>query len=102
MTTFALSDKKMRLADKHGEVLGGRVLGEEIRAAVVRQVKSGENVVLDLDGVQAVSPSFADEIFGKLPLEVDDHVTFANVSRQIQAVADMARAGRAGSGSGEG
>lgn len=99
MTTFAPSDEKMRLADKHGEVLGGRVLGEEVRASVVREVESGKTVVLDLDGVQAISPSFADEIFGKLPLEVGDRVEFANMSRQLQAVADMARAGRADNGS---
>lgn len=97
MTTFARSDK-MRLAEKHGEVLGGRVLGEEIREDVVRLVQAGEAVVLDLGGVEAVSPSFADEIFGKLPQEVGERVEFVNVSRQIQAVANMARAGRAGSG----
>lgn len=97
MTTFARSDK-MRLAEKHGEVLGGRILGEEIREDVVRMVKAGEAVVIDLDGVQAVSPSFADEIFGKLPLEAGAQVEFVNVSPQIQAVADMARAGRAGNG----
>ena len=88
----------MKLADAHGHVLGGRVLGEKIRHDVVRSVHAGEVVVLDLEGVQAVSPSFADEIFGKLPLEVGERVEFTNVSRQIQAVADMARAGRAGNG----
>ena len=97
MTTFARS-KKMKLADAHGHVLGGRVLGEQIRQDVVRSVQAGEVVVLDLEGVQVVSPSFADEIFGKLPLEAGERVEFTNVSRQIQAVADMARAGRAGNG----
>lgn len=101
MTTFARSDK-MRLAEKHGEVLGGRILGEEIRAEVVRLVKAGEVVVLDLDGVEAVSPSFADEIFGKLPQEVGEQVEFVNVTPPIQAVAEMARAGRAGNGHNEG
>lgn len=97
MTTFAPSDK-MRLAEKHGEVLGGRILGEEIREEVVRLVNSGEKVVLDLEGVQAISPSFADEIFGKLPLEAGHEVEFANLSPQIKAVAEMARAGRASGG----
>jgi hypothetical protein len=92
----------MQLAKEHGEVLGGRVLGEEIRAKVARLVQAGEVVTLDLDGVLAVSPSFADEVFGKLPAEVgDEHIEFVNVSAQIQAVADMARAGRSGNGSAE-
>jgi hypothetical protein len=91
----------MELAKEHGEVLGGRVLGEEIRAAVVRMVRAGEVVTLDLKGVLAVSPSFADEVFGKLPAEVgDQQVTFVNLSPQIQEVADMARAGRSNNGAG--
>jgi len=90
----------MKLAEEHGEVLGGRVLGQEIRARVVRLVEAGEVVTLDLEGVLAVSPSFADEVFGKLPAEVGDNaVIFSNVSAQIQEVADMARAGRSGNGS---
>lgn len=94
MTTSAPCEA-MELAKEHGEVLGGRVLGEEIRAAVVGMVKAGEVVTLDLKGVLAVSPSFADEVFGKLPAEVgDQQVTFVNLSPQIQEVAEMARAGR--------
>lgn len=99
MTTSAPCEA-MKLVEEHGEVLGGRVLGQEIRAKVVRLVEAGEVVTLDLDGVLAVSPSFADEVFGKLPAEVgDDAITFSNVSAQIQEVADMARAGRSGNGS---
>lgn len=85
---------QMRLAEKHGEVLGGRILGEEIRAEVISLVEAGEDVEIDLDGVLAISPSFADEIFGKLPATVGDHIRFVNVSDNLQAVAEMARAGR--------
>jgi uncharacterized protein DUF4325 len=100
MTTSAPCEA-MQLAKEHGEVLGGRVLGEEIRAKVVRLVKAGEVVTLDLNGVFAVSPSFADEVFGKLPAEVgDEHIVFVNLSPEIQEVADMARAGRSGNGGG--
>lgn len=98
MTTSAPCEG-MQLAKEHGEVLGGRVLGEQIRAKVARMVKAGETVTLDLEGVLAVSPSFADEVFGKLPVEVGArNVEFINLSPQIQAVADMARAGRSGNG----
>lgn len=100
MTTSAPCDQ-MRLAEKHGEVLGGRVLGEEIRTEVISLVEAGEEVVIDLDGVLAISPSFADEIFGKLPAAVGDHVRFVNVGDNLQTVAEMARAGRSGNGSTE-
>jgi hypothetical protein len=99
MTTCE-SFKEMRLADRHGEVLGGRDLGKRIRLHAVRQVESGEDVVIDLDGVLTVTPSFADELFGKLPAETGGHVEFVNVSEHLQNVADMARAGRPPNGSG--
>lgn len=90
----------MRLADRHGSVLGGREVAEHIREDVERRVGAGEEVVIDLDGVLAVSPSFADELFGKLPAAVAQHVQFTNVSDHLQAVADMARAGRPENGNG--
>jgi hypothetical protein len=92
---------KMRLAEEHGNVLGGRDLAEAIRADVVRRVEAGEEVVIDLEGVLTVSPSFADELFGKLPASVGDRVHFENVSDHLQSVAEMARAGRSENGSGD-
>lgn len=94
MTTCAPS-REMRLADEYGPVLSGRLLGEAIRRDVTQLVGSGEKVVLDLDGVEAVSPSFADEIFGKLPSEVGESVEFINVGDGLQSMANIARAGRA-------
>src|SRR4029077_2366790 len=96
MTTFAHSS--MRLADEHGKVLGGRDLAKGIRHEVVRRVEAGEEVVIDLDGVIAVSPSFADELFGKMPASVASHVRFENVSDHLEDVASMARSGRPGNG----
>lgn len=92
---------KMHLAEEHGDVLGGRDLAGEIREEVVRRVEAGEEVVIDLDGVLTVSPSFADELFGKLPASVGSRVQFENVSEHLQSVAEMARAGRPDNGSGE-
>jgi hypothetical protein len=91
----------MRLAEEHGDVLGGRDLAAEIRKEVVRRVDAGEEVVIDLDGVLTVSPSFADELFGKLPASVGGRVQFENVSEHLQSVAEMARAGRPDNGSGK-
>jgi hypothetical protein len=85
----------MRLVDRFGAVLGGRSLGETIRAEVLEQLSHGENlVVLDLDGVEAVSPSFADEVFGKLQAEVGDRLQIINVGEALQPMANIARAGR--------
>jgi hypothetical protein len=86
--------KPIRLADRFGAVLGGRIVGEEIRREALGQVARGEKVVLDLDGVEAVSPSFADEIFGKLHAEAGDSVEIVNVGEALQRMAKIARAGR--------
>lgn len=93
MTTFAPSED-MRLADQHGAVLGGRDVAEAIKADLVRHVDAGEAVVVDFDGVLAISPSFADEFFAKMPEMVASHLELRNVSPHIASVADMARAGR--------
>jgi hypothetical protein len=90
----------MRLAEQHGPVLGGRDLAESIKADLVRRADAGETVVVDFEGVVAVTPSFADEFFAKLPDLVSRHVEFVNVSDHLQAVAQMARAGRPENGSG--
>lgn len=46
-------------------------------------------VVVDLAGIELVSPSFADELFAKLPpdLVADRRVRFANASEEIKALA---------------
>jgi hypothetical protein len=97
MTTC--TDSKMRLADEFGPVLSGRDLAESIKDDLARRVKNGETVVVDFDEVLAVSPSFADEFFAKLPDPVAEKVELKNVSDHLQAVATMARAGRPESGS---
>lgn len=92
MTTC--TDSKMRLADDYGQVLSGRDLAEAIKDDLVRRVQNGGSVVVDFDEVLAVSPSFADEFFAKLPDSVAERVKFTHVSEHLQAVASMARAGR--------
>jgi hypothetical protein len=49
-----------------GETLGTRLLGEEIRHHVEELVDRGEVVHLDFGGIQVASPSFVDELVGKL------------------------------------
>jgi hypothetical protein len=47
----------------HGPDLSGRTLGGAVRQEVVGL---GPEVVFDCAGVESMSPSFADEVFGKL------------------------------------
>ena len=81
----------MKLAEIHGPVLAGRAAAERIVKDVVAEIAHGDCVVLDFEGVQAVSPSFADELFGKLTTRVDVHrVQFSNLSEHLSSVARMA------------
>lgn len=56
-----------------GKNLGTRMLGEQARRQLLPMLQSGERVVLDFEGVEVVSNSFADECLAKLlcvmPLE---------------------------------
>lgn len=92
MTTFA--SPVVRLADQLGPVLAGRELARELRGDIVDRVARGEDVEIDLAGVQAVSPSFADELFAKLPATTGDKVRFTNISDHLGDVAKMAQVGR--------
>jgi len=52
-----------------GNSLGTRVLGERIRRHVETLIEQGEVIHLDFGGVQVASPSFVDELVGKLFLK---------------------------------
>jgi hypothetical protein len=86
----------IRPADDLGPVLTSRSLAEALRqrveAAAVR-----EEVVIDFAGVEAVSPSFADEIFAKLPRELVEsgRVRFENMDEDLQSLAEFVVASRA-------
>lgn len=85
----------IKLAERHGPVLTGRGLAEEVRTEAESLVQAGDQVVIDLAGVQAVSPSFADELFGKLMANVEGGaVQFKNVDAHLKDVARMAQNGR--------
>ena len=60
--------KTVRLQE-WGQVLGTRLLGEEIRQETEALLDQGEVVSLDFDGVKVASPSFVDELVGKLFLQ---------------------------------
>ena len=51
-----------------GDHLGTRMLGEEARNKLLPLIQGSERVVLDFEGVDVVSNSFADECLAKLLL----------------------------------
>lgn len=52
-------------------------------------------VVIDLEGVDAMSPSFADEVFAKLADEISaNQVRFENISPGIRSLARFVTLGR--------
>src|SRR4051812_44711061 len=82
----------MKLAEEHGAVLTGRQSAAKIAEQIIEQIAMGRCVEVDFDDVRAVSPSFADELFGKLTTRVDmRHVRFTNLSAHLESVARMAR-----------
>lgn len=55
------------------EMVGSRAQGKEVRTRLQNYLSAGaDQLVLDLAGIPLVSSSFADEVFGKLALELGE------------------------------
>jgi hypothetical protein len=72
-----------------GENLGTRVLGEKVRNMLLPMILGNEKVVLDFEGVNMVSNSFADECLAKLLLsmpleELKRRTTFRGVNNFVR------------------
>lgn len=72
-----------------GKSLGTRVKGQEIRQKIEKAFDQGNFVTFDLEGVESVSHSFADECFGKLLLnwslsEIKENSTFIHANDLIK------------------
>lgn len=82
--------------DEMGDSLVGRQAGALLRERIVRCAGEGP-VVVDLAGIASISPSFADELFAKLPADLvrARRVRFANASDDIRALARGVRGLRA-------
>ena len=88
----------LKLADELGSVLTTRTLAEDLRAHV-EAAAATYDVVLDFEGVDAIAPSFADELFAKLPphLTQSGRVRFENLSEDLLALVRFVVANRAAS-----
>jgi hypothetical protein len=86
------TDNTLRIAELFGAVLTGRPMAGRVTQAVDQALASGRTLTLDFAGVKAVSPSFADELFGKLSLrDPDGKIDLVNLSAHLQSVARMAQ-----------
>lgn len=83
-----MTTRTIRPLDELGPVLLGRHTGAAFRERVLACAEAGP-VVVDLAGIELISPSFADELFAKLPPDVisDRRVRFSNASDEIRALA---------------
>lgn len=84
----------IHLADELGPDISGRSRGEAVRASVEAGV---DEVVFDCAGVESMSPSFADEVFGKLAAQPDrPRIQIVNASPDVLALVRFAVAERNG------
>jgi hypothetical protein len=86
----------IRPVDELGTELIGREAGAAFRERVMRAARAGQ-VTIALAGIELISPSFADELFAKLPRELvrARRVRFANASDDVRALARGVRGLRA-------
>jgi len=76
--------------------IGSRTGAEQIRTRLINAIAdSGGSVILDFDGINVVSSSFADEVLGKLVLArgrkfLDAHVQFANANLTVLGIIERA------------
>jgi len=86
----------IRPADEFGAVLTGRYLASELRERVEELLQHGSTVTIDFSGVEAMSPSFADELFAKAPRDAIDsgRLRFENLADDLRALARFVAEGR--------
>lgn len=78
-----------------GSSLGTREMGAEIRKDLIENIKASSLVTFDLDGIDVMSNSFADECFAKLLFdfeltELKSKTTFKNVAPFVQKAISFA------------
>ena len=94
--TSSSGKQVISLAD-FGPDVSGRGLGESIRERVDAAV---DEVIFDCAGIETMSPSFADELFGKLAVQENRpaNLRVANASPDVTSVIRFAVRERQGEG----
>jgi len=62
----------LRIVDEAGRFPAGRGAGAQVRDAVIDQLSAQDLITLSFEGVEVVTPSFADELFGGLLAELGE------------------------------
>lgn len=82
----------MKLSERSGPVLTGRMTAQALRESLRAELAVTGHITLDFEGVRAVSPSFADEIFVRLVSDVGENdVTSTNLSGHLERVVTTVR-----------
>jgi hypothetical protein len=74
-----------KLAD-FGATLAGQGQAAEIRETIERVAEVEDEVVVDLEGVDAMSPSFAQELFGDSPPSPGERVRLEYVDGRLEII----------------
>jgi hypothetical protein len=92
----------IRPAELFGPVLAGRGVASHLRDRIEDALAQEQLVVVDLEGVEAMSPSFADELFAKLPPGAVEQgrVRFEHLTPALEPLARYVIAHRSGKGLG--
>lgn len=78
----------LSLAHEAGPFLTGRSEAQRLRESVLGIVQRDGEAVVDLEGVEVISPSFADEFFAKMPEELLDskQVRFEHLTDEFSLI----------------
>lgn len=97
MTTLTPQPMTISLANEFGSVLVGRATAARIRERIEAAAQSSDApVVLDFNAVLTVSPSFADELFAKLPAELrtSERIRLDGMTPALESIQRFVVAGR--------
>jgi hypothetical protein len=72
--------KPFRLVDDGKISAGTRDYGAQIRIRLENAMAGSDSVEVDLDKIEDMTPSFADECFGKISEELGEDVTIRRVN----------------------
>jgi len=73
--------------DKFGRVLLTRDQGKPIRAKLLDLIRAGNPIRILFDGVETVTPSFADEVVGRMLLDLGEAEFRKNIALVCSDVA---------------
>lgn len=73
-----LEPKVIRLADRKS-LAGSRDFGIQVHSKIESALEEGRLVIVDCEGLQDMTPSFADETFGKLSEQLREDVTVRRI-----------------------